>query len=77
MFICLLASFSVSFHSALHRAGRDGDVQACRVLLQYGVDPSIISLQGYTATQLATEPVQRLLHGKTFLVCFSFTHTNI
>lgn len=59
-----LIQFSYSFYSALHRAGRDGDVQACRVLLQYGVDPTIISLQGYTATQLATEPVQRLLHGK-------------
>lgn len=50
--------------AALHRCGREGDVQACRVLLQYGVDPSIISLQGYTATQVSTDSVQRLLHGE-------------
>ncbi|KAK8741276.1 hypothetical protein OTU49_002592, partial [Cherax quadricarinatus] len=49
--------------TALHRCGKEGDVQACRVLLQFGIDPTIISLQGYTATQVATDPVQRLLHG--------------
>ncbi|KAG7164267.1 poly [ADP-ribose] polymerase tankyrase-1-like 2 [Homarus americanus] len=48
--------------TALHRCGKEGDVQACRVLLQFGVDPTIVSLQGYTATQVATDPVQRLLH---------------
>lgn len=48
--------------TALHRCGKEGDVQACRVLLQFGIDPTIISLQGYTATQVATDPVQRLLH---------------
>lgn len=72
-----LIQFSYSFYSALHRAGRDGDVQACRVLLQYGVDPTIISLQGYTATQLATEPVQRLLHGKALWLWFLFSSEKI
>ncbi|CAL4164207.1 unnamed protein product [Meganyctiphanes norvegica] len=47
--------------TALHRCGREGDVQGCRLLLQYGIDPGIITLQGYTAAQLATESVQRLL----------------
>ena len=50
----------------MHRCGREGDVASCRILLQYGIDSSIISLQGYTAIQLATEPVQRLLHGKYY-----------
>ncbi len=39
-------------------------MQACRLLLQYGVDPSIVSLQGYTAAQLATDSVQKMLRGK-------------
>ena len=32
--------------TALHRAARDGNVQACRMLLSAGADPSIVSLQG-------------------------------
>ena len=47
--------------TCLHRAARDGNVQACRVLLTFGIDPSIVSLQGYTAAQLATEPVSKIL----------------
>ncbi len=47
--------------TALHRAARDGNVQACRILLSYGSDPHIISLQGFTAGQLATESVSKLL----------------
>jgi len=47
--------------TCLHRAGREGNVQAARILLTFGVDPSIVSLQGYTATQIATEPVGKLL----------------
>ena len=62
LYVCVCVCVCVS---ALHRCGREGDVQACRVLLQYGVDPSIISLQGYTATQVSTDSVQRLLHGKS------------
>ena len=47
--------------TCLHRAGREGNVQACRILLTFGVDPSIVSLQGYTAAQLATDSVAKLL----------------
>ena len=47
--------------TCLHRAAREGNVQACRILLTFGVDPSIVSLQGFTATQLATEPVTKIL----------------
>ena len=35
----------------------------CRLLLSYGVDASIVSLQGCTAAQVATEPVQKMLLG--------------
>ena len=34
------------------------------MLLSCGVDPSIVSLQGYTAAQIAPESVQKLLLGK-------------
>ncbi|XP_076345953.1 tankyrase isoform X1 [Tachypleus tridentatus] len=47
--------------SPLHRCAREGNVQACRILLSYGVDSSIVSLQGYTAAQVATESVQKIL----------------
>ncbi len=36
-------------------------IQACRILLSYGCDTTIVSLQGYTAAQLATESVAKLL----------------
>lgn len=49
--------------TCLHRCARDDNVQACRILLSYGVDPSIISLQGYTASQVATENVLKILQG--------------
>lgn len=47
--------------TALHRCARDDNIQACRVILSYGVDPTIISLQGYTAAQVATENVLKIL----------------
>jgi len=47
--------------TCLHRAGREGNVQACRILLTFGVDASIVSLQGFTAAQLSTEPVGKIL----------------
>ena len=47
--------------TALHRGARDGNVQACRILLSAGADPSIVSLQGFTAAQLSTESVSKLL----------------
>ena len=50
--------------TALHRVAQQGNMQACRLLLQYGVDPSIVSLQGYSAAQLAPENIQKMLRGK-------------
>ncbi|XP_063216299.1 poly [ADP-ribose] polymerase tankyrase-like [Bacillus rossius redtenbacheri] len=47
--------------TALHRCARDDNLQGCRVLLSYSVDPSIVSLQGYTAAQVATESVLKIL----------------
>ncbi|XP_077992722.1 poly [ADP-ribose] polymerase tankyrase-2-like [Glandiceps talaboti] len=45
----------------LHRAAHDGSTQACRLLLTYGVDPSIVSLQGLTAAQMANESIKIML----------------
>lgn len=50
--------------TALHRVAQQGNMQATRLLLQYGVDPSIVSLQGYTAAQLATDSVAKMLRGE-------------
>ncbi|XP_025835265.1 tankyrase [Agrilus planipennis] len=47
--------------TALHRCAKDGNVQACRILLSYNVDTSIVSLQGYTAAQVASEAVMKIL----------------
>ncbi|CAG0915375.1 unnamed protein product [Notodromas monacha] len=47
--------------TALHRCARDGNVAACRLLINYGVDKAIVSLQGYTAIQLATDSAQKVL----------------
>lgn len=56
--------------TALHRAALAGHLQTCRLLLSYGSDPSIISLQGFTAAQMGNEAVQQILSGK-------FTQTNL
>ncbi|KAJ8981566.1 hypothetical protein NQ317_009826 [Molorchus minor] len=47
--------------TALHRCAKEDNVQACRILLSYNVDASIVSLQGYTATQIASENVLKIL----------------
>lgn len=47
--------------TCLHRCSRDDNVQACRLLLSYGIDSTIISLQGYTAAQLASENCLKIL----------------
>ncbi|XP_025094753.1 tankyrase-1-like isoform X2 [Pomacea canaliculata] len=47
--------------TALHRVAQQGNMQACRLLMSYAVDPTIVSHQGYTAAQLATENIQKLL----------------
>lgn len=50
--------------TALHRVAQQGNMQACRLLMSYAVDPTIVSHQGYTAAQLATENIQKLLQGQ-------------
>ena len=47
--------------TALHRCARDDNVQACRLLLSYSIDTTIVSLQGYTAAQVASENVLKVL----------------
>ncbi|KAF4019086.1 hypothetical protein G4228_010527 [Cervus hanglu yarkandensis] len=47
--------------TSLHRAAHCGHLQTCRLLLSYGCDPNIISLQGFTALQMGNENVQQLL----------------
>lgn len=47
--------------TCLHRCARDDNVQACRLLMSYNVDTTIVSLQGFTAAQLATENVLKIL----------------
>lgn len=49
--------------TALHRCAREDNIQACRILLSYNVDSSIVSLQGYTAAQVAGENVLKILQG--------------
>ncbi|XP_015262135.1 PREDICTED: tankyrase-2 isoform X2 [Gekko japonicus] len=48
--------------TSLHRAAHCGHLQTCRLLLSSGCDPSIVSLQGFTASQMGNESVQQLLH---------------
>lgn len=50
--------------TALHRAALAGHIQTCKLLLSYGADPSIVSLQGFTAAQMGNEAVQQILTGK-------------
>lgn len=57
--------------TALHRAALSGHIQTCKLLLSYGADPSIVSLQGFTAAQMGNEAVQQILNGNhTHIVCF-------
>lgn len=72
---CSLALFKLLFSSAqvnavdtlgqtaLHRAALAGHIQTCKLLLSYGADPSIVSLQGFTAAQMGNEAVQQILNG--------------
>ncbi|KAJ8262660.1 hypothetical protein COCON_G00151170 [Conger conger] len=48
--------------TALHRAALAGHLQTCRLLLSYGADPAIVSLQGFTAAQMGNEAVQQILN---------------
>ncbi|CAH0559644.1 unnamed protein product [Brassicogethes aeneus] len=47
--------------TALHRRAREDDAQGCRILLSFGADASLVSLQGYTPLQVASENVAKLL----------------
>lgn len=47
--------------TALHRVAQQGNIQACRLLIQYGIDTTIRSLQGYTAAEVGTENIQKML----------------
>ncbi|TWW66516.1 Tankyrase-1 [Takifugu flavidus] len=47
--------------TALHRAALAGHLQTCRLLLGYGADASLVSLQGFTAAQMGNEAVQQIL----------------
>lgn len=58
--------------TALHRVAQQGNMQACRLLMSYAVDSSIVSLQGYTAAQLATENIQKMLKGKQIMHSIPF-----
>ena len=55
--------------TALHHVAQQGNMQACRILLQYGIDRSIVSLQGLSAAQLAPSNLQKMLRGKLKLLC--------
>ena len=56
--------------TALHRAALAGHLQTCRLLLGYGADASLVSLQGFTAAQMGNEAVQQILNGgQTLCVC--------
>uniref|UniRef100_A0A8C8GFT2 Poly [ADP-ribose] polymerase n=1 Tax=Oncorhynchus tshawytscha TaxID=74940 RepID=A0A8C8GFT2_ONCTS len=48
--------------TALHRAALAGHIQTCKLLLSYGADPAIVSLQGFTASQMGNEAVQQILN---------------
>lgn len=50
--------------TALHRCARRDAAAACRLLLAHRSDPQLISLQGYTALQLAGDNAAPILQGK-------------
>lgn len=54
--------------TALHRAALAGHLQTCRLLLGYGADASLVSLQGFTAAQMGNEAVQQILNGTLSLM---------
>ncbi|MBN3304408.1 TNKS2 protein, partial [Amia calva] len=47
--------------TALHRAAHCGHLQTCRLLLSSGCDPLIMSLQGFSPSQMGNESVQQIL----------------
>jgi len=69
LFGCQVNAVDSQGLTALHQVAKQGNVQACRLLIQYGADLNIASLQGYTAAQLAPESLQKILKG-----CMSSIH---
>ena len=63
LFGCQVNAVDSQGLTALHRVAKQGNVQACRLLIQYGADLNIASLQGYTAAELAPESLQKILKG--------------
>lgn len=61
--VSIFLAHKLSINYVLTRCVREDNVQACRILLLYNVDPSIVSLQGYTAAQIAAENVLKILQG--------------
>ncbi|XP_041714449.1 poly [ADP-ribose] polymerase tankyrase-2 isoform X2 [Coregonus clupeaformis] len=53
--------------TALHRAAHCGHLQTCRLLLNSGCDPLIMSLQGFSPSQMGNERVQEILHEGTLI----------
>lgn len=70
--ILILVVHNTSINYFLTRCGREDNVQACRILLSYNIDPSIVSLQGYTATQISAENVLKILQGKLINLILQF-----
>uniref|UniRef100_A0A4W5QW19 Poly [ADP-ribose] polymerase n=1 Tax=Hucho hucho TaxID=62062 RepID=A0A4W5QW19_9TELE len=52
--------------TALHRAAHCGHLQTCRLLLKSGCDP-LMSLQGFSPSQMGNESVQEILHEGTLI----------
>uniref|UniRef100_A0A8C8JHA6 Poly [ADP-ribose] polymerase n=1 Tax=Oncorhynchus tshawytscha TaxID=74940 RepID=A0A8C8JHA6_ONCTS len=53
--------------TALHRAAHCGHLQTCRLLLKSGCDPLVMSLRGFSPSQMGNERVQEILHEGTLI----------
>lgn len=69
MFLLQVNALDTLGQTALHRAALAGHLQTCRLLLGYGADASLVSLQGFTAAQMGNEAVQQILNGMPPFVC--------
>ncbi len=63
--------------TCLHKLAREDDVQGCRLLLSHNIDPTIVSLQGYTAAQLASENVLKILKGEFIISRLFFVELDL
>ncbi|XP_023848858.1 poly [ADP-ribose] polymerase tankyrase-2 isoform X2 [Salvelinus sp. IW2-2015] len=53
--------------TALHLAAHCGHLQTCRLLLKSGCDPLVMSLQGFSPSQMGNESVQEILQEGTLI----------